>query len=407
MRPGRVLLALQDRPARTVNRMLPNFRFVIGAVLATALLAVTALGLFASVHATHQMNVGPLEASRNLVFDDRTVWNQFNDPEAARRFMELMRRLAPADEPAETAADQAAPPTPPAVATAPEAPVPAAPEIEPGHHDHASDDAAPAEPAPATQPDPVASATAAERPRSEAPAPATPAESSAPPLAATPKPGTVAADEPGETGTLPPIATALAKASDEKASDQKSADEPSWDEEPLMVEEAPDAPGAERVVTAPAGASETDASKSEATLPAPTEPAMPNAPAPAPAAPPAAVSPAPARAPRPTAVAPVRRAPPPRTVERNVEPDEEPAPRRAPAPKPRVARPAPQAAPQHHGQPSYGDGFSRQPYGTYSPQQQYAPRQQYAPQQQYAPRQPQRDPYAQPYGSRSNWQYGG
>ena len=99
MRPGRVLLALQDRPARTVNRMLPNFRFVIGAVLATALLAVTALGLFASVRTSHQTNAGPLESSRNLVFDDRTVWNQFNDPEAARRFMELMRRVGPTETP--------------------------------------------------------------------------------------------------------------------------------------------------------------------------------------------------------------------------------------------------------------------------------------------------------------------
>ena len=76
--------------------MLANLRFVIGAALAIALLAVTALGLFAAVRMTHQTKIGPLESSRSVAFDDRTDWNQFNDPDSARRFEELTRKAAAA-----------------------------------------------------------------------------------------------------------------------------------------------------------------------------------------------------------------------------------------------------------------------------------------------------------------------
>ena len=69
--------------------MLPDFRFVIGAILATAFLGVMSVGLFATVRHTHQAKVGPLEASRTLAFGDRADWNQFADPDAARRFDEL------------------------------------------------------------------------------------------------------------------------------------------------------------------------------------------------------------------------------------------------------------------------------------------------------------------------------
>jgi DamX protein len=48
--------------------MIPDLRFVIGAVLATALLGVTAFGLGAAVHIAHQSKVGPLEASRMLAY---------------------------------------------------------------------------------------------------------------------------------------------------------------------------------------------------------------------------------------------------------------------------------------------------------------------------------------------------
>ena len=48
--------------------MLPDLRFVIGAVMATALLGVTLFGLAAAMHISHQSKVGPLEASRLLAY---------------------------------------------------------------------------------------------------------------------------------------------------------------------------------------------------------------------------------------------------------------------------------------------------------------------------------------------------
>jgi len=48
--------------------MLPDLRFLIGAVVATALLGVAALGLTAAVHIAHQSKIGPMEASRMLAY---------------------------------------------------------------------------------------------------------------------------------------------------------------------------------------------------------------------------------------------------------------------------------------------------------------------------------------------------
>jgi len=77
--------------------MLPDFRFVIGAVLATAFLGVTCIGLFATVRLAHQAKIGPLEASRALAFGDGADWNQFADPDSVRRFEELARKADAAD----------------------------------------------------------------------------------------------------------------------------------------------------------------------------------------------------------------------------------------------------------------------------------------------------------------------
>ena len=77
--------------------MLPDLRFVIGAIFATAMLGIVAIGLFATVRMTHQAKMGPLEISRNVTFDDRADWNQFSDPDSVRRFEELTRRSAPAE----------------------------------------------------------------------------------------------------------------------------------------------------------------------------------------------------------------------------------------------------------------------------------------------------------------------
>jgi hypothetical protein len=93
--------------AERVNRMLSGFRFVIGAILATAMLGVGSFGLYATVKLRHQAKAGPIESSRNLVFDDRADWNQFYYPDSARLFEELVRK-ASASESAETSALPAA-----------------------------------------------------------------------------------------------------------------------------------------------------------------------------------------------------------------------------------------------------------------------------------------------------------
>ena len=64
--------------------MLPDLRFVIGAVMATALLGVTLFGLAAAMHISHQSKVGPLEASRLLAYAPESRHRIFDIP--ARRF---------------------------------------------------------------------------------------------------------------------------------------------------------------------------------------------------------------------------------------------------------------------------------------------------------------------------------
>lgn len=48
--------------------MLPDLRFLIGAVLATALLSVTAFGMMAAMQLSHQSKLAPLETSRLLAY---------------------------------------------------------------------------------------------------------------------------------------------------------------------------------------------------------------------------------------------------------------------------------------------------------------------------------------------------
>jgi hypothetical protein len=68
-----------------------------------SLLAVVCLSLVAAVYVTHQGKVGPLELSRKLPFDDRSDWNQFYDPESARRFAGLAHRAYASEEVGEAA----------------------------------------------------------------------------------------------------------------------------------------------------------------------------------------------------------------------------------------------------------------------------------------------------------------
>ena len=71
--------------------MLPDFRFVIGATLAAAVLGAASVGMFATARLASQSKIGPLESSRALPFDDRADWNQFYHPDSVWRFEELTR----------------------------------------------------------------------------------------------------------------------------------------------------------------------------------------------------------------------------------------------------------------------------------------------------------------------------
>jgi hypothetical protein len=91
----------------TVNSMLPDFRFALGALLAITLLAVTGLGLVTSVRLMHEARIGPLEDSHGLAYAGHAEWNQFYDPDGARRFEGLNKTEGPLAEtrietPAET-----------------------------------------------------------------------------------------------------------------------------------------------------------------------------------------------------------------------------------------------------------------------------------------------------------------
>jgi hypothetical protein len=66
--------------------MVPDFRFVLGAVLAIALLAVAGLGLVTSVQLLHEAHMNPLADTRSLAFAGHAEWSQFYDPDGARRF---------------------------------------------------------------------------------------------------------------------------------------------------------------------------------------------------------------------------------------------------------------------------------------------------------------------------------
>src|SRR5438067_11620102 len=85
--------------------MLPDLRFVIGAALAASLIIVAGVGLLAAVKVAPHTATGPLETSRSLAFDDRLDWNQFQDPDAARRFARLTSQPQAAAETSPTASE--------------------------------------------------------------------------------------------------------------------------------------------------------------------------------------------------------------------------------------------------------------------------------------------------------------
>jgi hypothetical protein len=96
--------------------MLPDFRFALGAIVAIALIGVAGLGLVTSVQLVREAHMGPLDDSHSLAFAGHAEWNQFYDPEAARRFAGLTGASeSPSTEPPAQA---------PKEAQAPEAPTP-------------------------------------------------------------------------------------------------------------------------------------------------------------------------------------------------------------------------------------------------------------------------------------------
>src|SRR5262245_22088928 len=121
---------------------MPDFRFVVGAMLATAVIAVTSIGLIAATRLAHHTKVGPLETARGMGFDDGVDWNQFQDPDAARRF-ELARKPQVAGAASAPAPETPAEPAPPATAPAAGVPVVAAGEKGERDYDHALESIAP------------------------------------------------------------------------------------------------------------------------------------------------------------------------------------------------------------------------------------------------------------------------
>ena len=72
--------------------MLPDLRFVFGALMVIAITGMIGVGLFVSARLFQQAKVGPLESSRNLAFTDSAEWNQFYEPGSVRRFVGLARQ---------------------------------------------------------------------------------------------------------------------------------------------------------------------------------------------------------------------------------------------------------------------------------------------------------------------------
>jgi hypothetical protein len=170
--------------------MLPDFRFALGAFLAIMLLAVAGLGLVTSARLMHEARIGPLEDSHGLAYAGHAEWNQFYDPDAARRFEGLKKTEGPLAEarietPAET----------PGLAPVS---VPVSAPIAPSNPEEPTASIAPNRPEPDVVPliDPLTSFKTPETdppPMVETPAAATIA---APPAAGAPTP-----DVPGQTGS--------------------------------------------------------------------------------------------------------------------------------------------------------------------------------------------------------------
>jgi hypothetical protein len=65
--------------------MLPAFRFMLGAGLATLLLSLTVFGLAATLRLAQETRLSRPEPARALAYASPTGWKEFNEPDAARQ----------------------------------------------------------------------------------------------------------------------------------------------------------------------------------------------------------------------------------------------------------------------------------------------------------------------------------
>jgi hypothetical protein len=219
--------------------MLPDLRFVIGAILATVVLGMTALGLATSVRLTRQATVSPLESNRSLAFADRADWQHLPSSEAARQVPEavpqtfqvapqiddIVKPVATSERP-DTSPSAAEDPVPPPVANAgDEPPVMSEPPLNnpaPSETDPA-DAGAPAAAAvgtmamsevPATSADPIPATRASEL-QAAAAEPSTTASivhaEPAPESPSTPRPSAAAMPEQPEPATVASVPAVVAE----------------------------------------------------------------------------------------------------------------------------------------------------------------------------------------------------
>jgi hypothetical protein len=103
--------------------MLSDLRFVFGALMATAMLAIAAFGIGVSMRLAREAKLGPLEATRRLAYTDRGEWNKFYDAAGLRQPDRTELKVEPAPE-----AEREAAPAAVRAETAPEGVV-AGPEL--------------------------------------------------------------------------------------------------------------------------------------------------------------------------------------------------------------------------------------------------------------------------------------
>ena len=221
--------------------MLPDFRFVLGAILAIALLAVAGLGLVTSVRLVQEARLDPVEDARSLAFAGHAQWNQFYDPDGARRFEDMAGKAPATEARLETPAETAEMP-PPVPAPAPAAVPPETPQEQ-------------TDSLPAREPNPVIGAVdapsiAADKQTASDPPPTDPAQlpetaadvnAAAPPAPAAAAP---APEVPAPPGTGVPSAERVASAPamvPERELRQEPADEPAVEQpaEPRPEAQAP------------------------------------------------------------------------------------------------------------------------------------------------------------------------